>query len=127
MISLHAEVSAKADICETHDAVDNIERRLAGELGCTAVIHMDPVDADDARTRELKAQVTDIIAALDPRLSLHDFRLVTGPTHTNVIFDLVVPFEVRESDEQLVQEVQTRIKALDSTLFPVIQVDRSMV
>ena len=71
--------------------------------------------------------MSDFLKNTDPCLSLHDFRLVTGPTHTNVIFDLVVPFEVRESDEQLVQEVQTRIKALDSTLFPVIQVDRSMV
>lgn len=127
MISLHAEVSATADIRETHDAIDNIERRLADELGCTAVIHMDPVDVGDERTLALKAQVTAVLADMDARLSLHDFRVVTGPTHTNVIFDLVVPYDVRESDAQLVQAVRERIETADGTLFAVINVDRSYI
>ena len=127
MISLHAEVSATADIRETHDAIDNIERRLADELGCTAVIHMDPVDVGDERTLALKAQVTAVLADMDARLSLHDFRVVTGPTHTNVIFDLVVPYDVRESDAQLVQAVRERIETADGTLFAVINVDRAYI
>ena len=127
MISIPAEVSAAADIRETHDAIDNIERRLADELGCTAVIHMDPVDVGDERTLVLKAQVTAVLADMDARLSLHDFRVVTGPTHTNVIFDLVVPYDVRESDAQLVQAVRERIETADGTLFAVINVDRSYI
>ena len=91
MISLHAEVSATADIRETHDAIDNIERRLADEAG----LHRRDSHGPRRRRRRthpaLKAQVTAVLADMDARLSLHDFRVVTGPTHTNVIFDLVVP------------------------------------
>ena len=92
MVSLHAEVDEHADFCKTHDVIDNIERYIAEKMGCSAVIHMDPVSVGDEETEELKRQLTEFThKTLSREMTLHDFRLVKGRTHTNVIFDIVVP------------------------------------
>lgn len=125
MLSLHAEVPAKGDILLLHDTIDNIEKRLQNELHCSAVIHMDPVMNDDAETIECKLLVSDILKDIDPALSLHDFRIVKGPTHTNLIFDIVVPFQFSHSVETLKQTVEQRVQQSHPEYYCVIEIDHS--
>ena len=87
-----------ADILALHDAIDNIESELKRELRCEAVIHMDPVVTDDPEVAALKEKVTAAVRDMDPALSIHDFRVVAGPTHTNVIFDLLIPYRFHLKD-----------------------------
>ncbi|MGN1094926.1 MAG: cation diffusion facilitator family transporter, partial [Eubacteriales bacterium] len=91
MISLHAEVPSDADMLATHDMIDNIEKELREKLNCDAVIHMDPIVTDDGVTCEIRKKISELVKCIDRRMTIHDFRMVSGPTHTNVIFDVVVP------------------------------------
>ena len=127
MISLHAEVSADADLLATHDMIDNIEKELREKLGCDAVIHMDPIVTDDETILALRDTVTKIVRSVDERLSIHDFRVVTGPTHTNVIFDTVVPYDVKKSDRDIRDSICAAIRKESGTYFAVINIDRSYV
>lgn len=127
MISLHAEVPAHADMLEMHDVIDTIEQELREKVGCDAVVHMDPIVTDDAKTAQTFMTLVRIVAGIDEHLNLHDFRMVTGPTHTNLIFDLVVPYNFRLSDEELLRELNERIHEQNPTWFAVINVDKSYV
>ena len=124
MVSLHAEVDAGGDILMLHDEIDNIERHLQSELNCQAVIHMDPVVTDDKDVFDVKQAVTRLVHEIDPCLKLHDFRMVTGPTHTNVIFDVVTPFGYAMTDEALAAEIQRRVCAMEGKFFAVVTVDK---
>ncbi len=124
LISLHAEVPSDGDILLLHDKIDLIEHRLRDTLQCSAVIHMDPVCVGDEETEQNKAQVEGYLASIDERLTLHDFRIVKGPSHTNLIFDVVVPFRFPMTDRQLVQEVTNMIQKDNPTFFAVIEVDK---
>ena len=126
MMSFHAEVPADGDMLELHDLIDHIERELKAKHHIEAVIHMDPVVRDE-RTDGLRRQVADLARALDPALSIHDFRITPGPRHTNLIFDVVVPYGFRLSDSQVCVELEKWIKQLSPRYFPVIQVDHSYV
>ena len=127
-ISLHAEVPAEGDILKLHDIIDNLEMKLTSELGCSATIHMDPVVTKDEHVKELKRQVKQMVADIDDKLTLHDFRVVVGDTHTNIIFDLVIPYEYPKSDEKIVEEVRDRIRQqLGEDHFAVIKVDKVSV
>jgi len=125
IISLHAEVSADGDLLALHDTIDLIEHRLHNELNCSAVIHMDPVCIHDEMTQKLKQLITDILAEIDPVLTMHDFRIVSGPTHTNLIFDVVTPFRYRYSDKVLIKLISEKVQAYDSTYFTVIDIDKN--
>ena len=125
MISLHAEVPADGDILALHDIIDNVEHRLKSELHCAAVIHMDPVSTKDEHTLELKRVVTEIVKEVDPVLSIHDFRVVKGPTHTNLIFDMVVPFDFPISDVDVADKVQNKIWKYNPVYFAVIEIDKA--
>ena len=127
MISLHAEVSASGDVLALHDEIDNIERHLQKELGCHAVIHMDPVVMDDAQTTAAKQTIAQLVCAVDPRLTIHDFRMVTGPTHTNVIFDVVAPYDFSLSDAALSAQIQQQVRKMDGNYFAVITVDHAYI
>lgn len=128
VISLHAEVPAEGNVLELHDIIDNLEHSLSKELGCVATIHMDPVVTGDPRVDELRYAVTDILASIDERISMHDFRVVFGPSHTNLIFDIVLPFDYPTSEEDVVSDIESRVKSkLGPTHFTVIQVDRTAV
>jgi len=127
MVSLHAEVPADGDMIRLHDAVDNLEKLLRIECGCETVIHMDPVETSNEETNRLRAETKAILLSLDERLSLHDFRVVSGPTHTNLVFDVVVPFEFPMTDEAVRQAVAERIHALEGKCYAVIQIDKSSV
>lgn len=124
MVSLHAEVDAGGDILMLHDEIDNIERHLQSELNCQAVIHMDPVVTDDKDVFAVKQAVTRLVHEIDPCLKLHDFRMVSGPTHTNVIFDVVTPFGYAMTDEALAAEIQRRVCAMEGKFFAVVTVDK---
>lgn len=125
-ITLHAEVSASGDILAMHDAIDNIENELKEKLGCVALIHMDPVDTDDVLTEETRQRVAEVVKGLDERVTIHDFRMVTGPTHTNLIFDVTVPFDVKVGEKEIKTRIAHMIRALDNKFFAVVTVDRGM-
>ena len=128
VISLHAEVPAEGNVLELHDIIDNLEHSLSKELGCVATIHMDPVVTGDPRVDELRYAVTDILASIDERITMHDFRVVFGPSHTNLIFDIVLPFDYPTSEEDILEDIDSRVKSkLGPTHFTVIQVDRTAV
>ena len=110
-----------------HAALANLETLLKRECGCEAVIHMDPVDTNDVETNRLRAETQSILSDLDARLTLHDFRVVSGPTHVNLVFDVVVPFEFSMSDEMVKQAIASRIHALEGNCFAVIEIDKSSV
>lgn len=125
MVSLHAEVPCDADIMAVHDTIDNIERDIREEMHCLAIIHMDPIDTRDELTNETKEKVRELVKTIDTRLTIHDFRMVSGPTHTNAIFDVVVPFDLKMTDD----EVKARIGELVGTLgnyFAVVEVDKDI-
>lgn len=127
MISLHAEVSADGDLLQLHDVIDNAEHRLKKELGCMAVIHMDPIITNDAHTDALRMAVAEKVKAIDPRLTIHDFRTVPGSTHTNLIFDVVVPYDVKLTADEVRRRIGALVKELDENYFAVVQVDNSYV
>lgn len=124
MISLHAEVPASGDMLHLHDTIDNIERQLHRELHCDAVIHMDPVMNDDEETQELKKQVTCCLHELDKSLNLHDFRIVKGPTHTNIIFDILVPFKFQLNDAEISRFMEEKIHSISASYYAVINIDK---
>lgn len=124
MISLHAEVSADENVIEMHDIIDNIEKELKDVLGCDAVIHMDPIANDDETSIRLKTLVKSIVTGIDSTITIHDFRIVKGPTHTNLIFDAVLPFRFRLSDSEFCTQVSSQITHADPSLYCVINLDR---
>lgn len=125
MLTVHVEVPSSGDILVLHDMVDTIEHRLARELTCNAVIHMDPVCVDDELTNSIKEKVTEIIKEMEGDVSFHDFRIVSGPTHTNLIFDVVVPFEYVMSDNEVEAHIKKRVKEIDENYFTVIEIDKA--
>lgn len=122
--SLHVEVDGAKDPFETHDTVDNIERRLNRELGILCTIHTDPIVVGDPEVDRLHLAVAKIVKGIDERLLLHDFRFVRGTTHSNLIFDVAAPFECRMTDEELKAAVTEAIKAIDARFCTVITIDR---
>ena len=122
--TVHAEVPANRDILVSHDIIDNIEREVGHEMNLNLVIHMDPVVTDDERLNQLHAQVQQIVAGIDSDLSMHDFRAVFGPTHTNLIFDVVVPPGFSLSDSELSRRIEQQVQTLGS-YFCVITVDHN--
>lgn len=127
MISLHAEVPADADIIVAHDMIDRIEVELREELHCDAVIHMDPIATDDETVISVREKVSALVKCIDRSLSIHDFRMVDGVTHTNVIFDVIVPFDVKKSDREIKEDIETIIKTIDKSYCAVINIDKSYV
>ena len=123
-ISLHAEVPSNGNFVDIHDTIDNIEHDIMRETGCLATIHMDPVDVRDELTAQMKAKVAEIISGIDEKITFHDFRMVSGPTHTNVIFDIVVPYNYKYSDEEIVDIIANKIHETDERFFAVIDVDK---
>lgn len=122
--SFHAEVDGAADVFVTHDAIDNLEKRLYKELGVRATVHMDPIVTDDERVAELRMRVAEAVKKTDMRFGIHDFRFVEGETHTNLIFDVTVPFEVKDSDVDIKDRISSAVSELDPNYFTVITVDR---
>ena len=126
MMSFHAEVPAEGDLLELHDLIDGVERELKGKYHIETTIHMDPV-VRDARTDAIRRQVENIVQGLDPVLTIHDLRITPGPSHTNVLFDVVAPYGFRLTDRQICTELTWQLKKRSPRYYPVIQVDHSYV
>lgn len=126
-ISLHAEVPSDGNFVEIHDTIDNIEHDILRELGCLATIHMDPVDIHSEMIANIREKVAAIIEETDPVISFHDFRIVTGPTHTNVIFDIVLPYNYRLGDEAAAKLIADKIHEWDNNYYAVIDVDKDFI
>jgi divalent metal cation (Fe/Co/Zn/Cd) transporter len=107
--------------------IDNIEKDLRERLKCDAVIHMDPIATDDEHTLEVRKKIASLVACIDSGITIHDFRMVKGPTHTNVLFDVVVPFDMKKSEEELLDNVQTIVKSIDNNYYSVVNIEKSYV
>ena len=127
MISLHAEVPAHGDILALHDEIDNVEKELHDRLGCEAVIHMDPIVTNDETVNAEHEKIAALVRGIDENISIHDFRMVTRPTHTNVIFDAVVPYSCKMSDREAEEKIKQAVHGLDPRYFAVVQIDKSYV
>lgn len=127
MVSLHAEVPGNGNIYALHDTIDTIEYELSSKLGCDAVIHMDPVSPDGTKTAHMRDELAEAAKSIDPRLSIHDFRIVDGPTHTNVIFDAVLPNDSKLTEEEAVAQLEALVHSLWQNSHPKVHIDRPFV
>lgn len=120
--SAHVEVDSSKDIFETHDHIDNIEREVKENMNIDLVLHMDPVKVNDPETELYRAKVVEAIHQIDPKWGFHDFRIVSGPTHVNLVFDLVIPFEEKYSQEEIEDMLLKHIQS-DKKIYFVLTID----
>lgn len=125
--SVHVEVPASQDILVSHDIIDNIEKDFGAQMHINLVIHLDPIVTDNEEINDLSHMVDAVLEGIDPVLSKHDFRVVFGKTHTNLIFDVTVPPKFRLSDKELSESIQAGVHARDKALYCVITLDRSYI
>lgn len=123
--SAHAEVSSQDDIMEIHDIIDLAERDIFNEFGLVISIHTDPIITDDERINSLKDMTNTIIKDISDEMSIHDFRVVDGPTHTNLIFDLIVPHKYHLSNNQIIQIIEDKLSKIDERYFVVITIEHA--
>lgn len=122
--SVHVEVDGHKDVFSSHDMIDNIERDIQKEFQINLVIHMDPINTDDALTNELKQYMIEVITSLDSNLSLHDFRIVSGDTHINLIFDVLIPHGEKKNNQEILKEINEIVSKEHPDYFLVITFDR---
>ncbi len=127
MMSVHAEVPCDGDILKIHDTIDIIEREISAKFKCDAVIHMDPIETNNEYVKTVSDTVLTVIKGIDSRLTMHDFRMVSGETHTNLIFDVVVPYDFDMTSKKLTKLIQQEIFNINSSYFVVITIDKSYV
>ncbi len=127
VVSLHAEVNGKENIFDLHDVIDTVESHLYEELGCLAVIHMDPIETDNEVTNAMRADVAEAVKVFNSEATIHDFRMVPGNSHTNLIFDIVVPHEVRMSDREVRNEISRIVSERFEKCNAVVNIDRPFV
>lgn len=120
--SAHVEVDSSKDIFETHDHIDNIEREVKKNMNIDLVLHMDPVKVNDPDTELYRAKVVEAIHQIDPKWRFHDFRIVSGPTHVNLVFDLVIPFEEKYTQEEIEEMLLKHIES-DKKIYLVLTID----
>lgn len=127
IISLHAEVPSKIDILKIHDTIDNIERALHKRFDCEAVIHMDPIVVDDEMLKDTLTKVKQAVKSINSQFSMHDFRMVKGDTHTNLIFDIEVPFNTKMQDKEIEDILENKIKQIDNKYELIVNIDKSII
>lgn len=125
--TLHAEVPMDADVLAAHDAIDQVERLLREQCQVEAVIHMDPIATEDETVNRLRRQMAQLVREIYPSLTIHDFRMTGGPLHTNLIFDVELPYDCPLSPAELTEEISRRVSAMDGRYFAVVSVDRPFV
>ena len=126
-MTIHVEVDSNANLMETHDSIDNIEKRVLEEFGVQLTVHMDPIQTDNPEVNRLRELVTETINKIDNILSIHDFRVVFGPTHTNILFDIVIPYKFKMSLKEILDVVKEAIDDEDTIYNFVVEVDRNFV
>ncbi len=123
--SFHAEVDGSADIFYAHDMIDNLEKKLRNELGIICTIHMDPIVTDDEAVNSMRIMTARLVKEIDPSWEIHDFRMVVGVSHTNLIFDAVVPYECKMKDNEINEQIEQKIKKeLGDSYFVVLTIDK---
>ncbi|MGM9608748.1 MAG: cation diffusion facilitator family transporter, partial [Eubacteriales bacterium] len=123
--SLHIEVDGTQDLFALHDVIDNIERQMREQLQIECTVHMDPIAVNDPIVNELRGKVTDLLPEIGEGISLHDFRVVTGPSHTNLIFDMAVPFEIKMTEKEATDRISSLVKErIGQEYYCVVTVDR---
>lgn len=126
-LTLHVEVDCNDNIMAVHDAMDLIERSMLEKYHILTTIHMDPVDTNDALTNELKQVVLGVVKGINKEYSIHDFRIVTGPTHTNLIFDVMIPSNDEIKHKVLKEEINTKLCAINPNYYTVMQIEHSFI
>lgn len=126
-MSVHVEVDYRKDIMTSHDLIDNIEEEIAKKYNILLCIHMDPIVVDSKEVDELKKYTSSLLSSYSKFLSFHDFRIVSGPTHTNVLFDIVVPFETKLDVNHLLEYLKNQYKEKDQKYNLVIKIDHDYV
>ena len=127
MVSLHCEVSSEENVIELHEIIDGIEIKIAEELNCNCLIHMDPVDINDGELNTLRQVVSQAVAQLSEKASFHDLRVVRASDHLNVLFDVMLPFDVKISEKEAISQVTGYIKAQRSDCECIIKIDTDFV
>lgn len=127
MISLHAEVPGNIDVYKLHDSIDLIELEIKQRFQCEAVIHMDPIATDNEQVMSLRKEIVELVRLYDEQLTIHDFRMVAGPTHTNLIFDVVVPQGYSKTDAEISAEIARRINEKWNNYFAVIKMEKRYI
>lgn len=122
--SAHAEVSSGGDLVRIHDTIDEVEKQIYEQLHVMFTIHMDPIETDNREIEEARTMMSEILHQIEPGLTFHDFRMVSGPTHTNLIFDVVVPFDCRISFDQIRAQIDSALKSKKKKWYTVITFDR---
>lgn len=126
-MTFHAEVDSRENIVEIHDEIDRIEREMLEKYDILTTIHMDPIDMDDELTNSFKTVVMNIVKNIDNHYSIHDFRIVSGSTHTNLIFDVLIPSSDERNHDELIEEIEKKVQEVNKTYYCVIQIDHSYV
>ncbi len=126
-VVLHAEVDASIPVMEIHDTIDNIENEILEKYKILATIHMDPIDTKDELVKELKVKIKDIVLKINDQYNIHDLRVVRGTTHTNIVFDVLIPADDKINHEELKKTIDKEVKKLDSKYNTVIQIDHAFV
>ena len=124
-MTLHVEVDGYANIMDIHDVIDNIEMSVGKKFGVEITIHMDPIDTKNPEIPLLKDKIKEVLDSIDKNISFHDLRLVAGPTHTNVLFDVVIPHSVKIEKSVVLNALQKNIKLLDKKYNLVIKIDNA--
>lgn len=127
IVSLHAEVDGSGDIYQLHDAIDRAEMEIKARFGCLATIHMDPIDANDSEVNHMRQALQETLSGHYSEISIHDLRIVPGPTHKNLIFDAVLPQTVRDSDSQLAESIRAIVNSTWPECYAVVSIDREYV
>jgi hypothetical protein len=125
--SAHAEVPSTADIIEIHDIIDNVEKKISRQLKIVICIHMDPIVMNDEEVEKYKQLTQNILKDINEKYSFHDFKMIKGPTHTNLIFDLVVPYEKNTTSTDILKQVRQKFSEYDSTINLVVTVEHSYI
>ncbi len=125
--SAHAEVDAKMDFLKAHDIIDEAERKIHEETGVMMTLHLDPILLDDPLVQVYQKEIKDILNKIDPTLSIHDFRIVDGPSHTNLVFDILIPYDCSISKKEIEDKINTSLKEHDKRLYAVITFDHEYV
>lgn len=124
--SVHIEIDAKTDSLVAHELVDDIEREFMNETNIVLTGHHDPIVIDDEEVNEMRKKVSKIVFEINEQFSMHDFRMVKGPTKTNIIFDVAIPFETKQTEEEIVKAIKEKVVEIDKKYQPVIIIEKQM-
>lgn len=122
--SVHVEVDSRGNIMEIHEKIDQLEKQVYCDLKVLLTIHMDPIEMENAVLEEAKGVAKEVLAQIDPQLSMHDFRMVSGQERTNLIFDLVLPFNYKLKEKELLDKIDQGLQKKNSTYYAVVNIDR---